>query len=160
MTNTNKRNMIAHSHIHDFPLDLEFTTSQQYNKVYNQLITNTFSNDAFIDIDNGHEKFATHASTIRSLYHPEENITVYEGHMRMLTVVFEDKREINVVIQGAKRAKNAYELIRPFLHKTETLSFISFLQEDNKYALIKHDSRIIGIFLDKIESDAKRTING
>lgn len=141
-------------------IQLKFDTSFQYGKAYDALLNKKPSDktNEFLSLDTTNYKFNLTIDSVLFFYHPDEAVLGSTPSMMNLTIIFSDKQKLTILIAGAKRAKNAYNLVQVLQGKKETNFYVNIPQDDFKFALVKHYAEIKEIYL--TEYNHKVAING
>lgn len=146
----------------DKTFKIRFATANQYSKAYDTLLNKPPNKqEGLLSLDSLNYKFDIQYDNILFFYYPDNDINWIDNNMMKLSIIFEDKEQLDLLIVGPKRAKNAYGIIKILLEKNPTNFFVNLPQDEYKFALVKHYCSIKEIYLYECKTKPElENING
>ena len=132
---------------------LDIHSAQILNDVQHSVFTSCKGDSTMLTVGTEISRFDCPTRSVRFLANDPREIMRDPDNMRNLIIVFEDKVQYKVLIQGAKRARHSYEVLQVLLNRPPTEFFMRINQEEDKFALIRHCAVIKELYLtEKIDA--------
>lgn len=123
------------------PFEVSFHSSQQYNKIYNKLMSEKPSDNTALEIKHHEDQLIVNSKDVYALYFDNKYLQQEKEDQRsfILSLTFDGQEaEYSIPVIGEKRSKNEYRILKLLFNRAPTNRIISIMQDKSKTALFRH----------------------